>query len=77
MAAPRWIRLTPHAQIQAERRRIALEAIERAVISGHSKRRRNPGPADWRAEVGGIVVLYDWPLEGDRNAALVRSLWRR
>jgi hypothetical protein len=73
---PRRIRLTEHALFQADRRRIPVEVIPRAIAERHARRRRNPGQADWRVQLGRIVVLYDWPVGDDQDAALVRTVWR-
>jgi hypothetical protein len=72
----RHIRLTEHALFQADRRRIPVEAIHRAIAERHPRRRRNRGQADWRVQLGRIVVLYDWPAGEDQDAALVRTVWR-
>lgn len=76
MSGPGRVRFTDHARRQIARRRLGLDLVEALVLESHGQRRSNPGRANWRLEVRGVVVLYDWPSE-DAATALVRSAWRR
>lgn len=76
MSGPGRVRFTDHARRQLARRRLGLDLIEALVLEAHGQRRGNPGRADWRLELRGVVVVYDWPAD-DAATALVRSAWRR
>ena len=77
MSGPTRVVLTDHARLRAAQRRIAVDAIEAAIVGAYDQRRVNQGSADWRVEHRGIVVLYDWPGGGDVATAVVRSAWRQ
>lgn len=74
--APAIVALTRHAEQRLEERGIATSEAAEVVLSGHHRRRRNPGEADWLVRGRGIAVAYNWPDEGDQTTALVVSGWR-
>lgn len=46
------------------------------VVANHHRRERNHrGRADWQLNVGGLVIVYDWPDHDDPTTARVVSLW--
>jgi hypothetical protein len=73
---PSLIEWTEHARVKAERERFVLTDIEDAVLGHHEHRARNPRQADWVLRVGRLVVVYDWPANGDAVRARVISVWR-
>lgn len=75
--APSLIEWTLHARAKAERERFVPTDVEDAILREHERRERNPGRADWLLAVGRLVIVYDWPVEGDGVRARVISLWRR
>lgn len=74
---PSRVRFTGHASSRHAARRISRDLIEAVILEAHDRRERNPGRADWRLTDRGIIVVYDWPVDGDGSLALVRSAWRR
>jgi hypothetical protein len=76
--APHLVRLTDHAAWRAGRRGIGPDEVESIVLEEHGRGRADrAGAAAWRVDRGRIVVLYDWPVDGDEATALVRTVWRR
>jgi hypothetical protein len=55
----------------------AQSDVERALLDNHERRRRNPGPADWRLTVGRLVSVYHYPDRGDALIACIVTLWRQ
>jgi hypothetical protein len=77
MSSPTRARFGDHARRPIPQRRLSRDQVEAVVIPGHDQRTRNSGRADWRLRHRGIVVLYDWPDDGDPTSVLVRSAWRQ
>jgi hypothetical protein len=74
---PSLIEWTQHALAKAERERFVPSDVEDALLDHHHERKQNPGEADWLLTVERLVIVYDWPVEGDQIRARVISLWRR
>jgi len=51
--------------------------VEEALLTGHRRRRRNTGAADWLIGAGRLLVAYNHPDEGDELIARIVTLWRR
>lgn len=75
MDAPVRVSFTEHAAERASKHGVPYADVADAVLEGHSKRRRNPGSADWRLVAGRLVIAYNWPHEGDQATAHVVTLW--
>lgn len=73
---PSLIYLTAHADIKRHAEGFTTEMIAQAVLLNHSTRRRNPGSSDWLIREGSLVVVYNWPHEGDPETALVVTVYR-
>ncbi|WP_249019121.1 hypothetical protein [Conexibacter sp. S30A1] len=67
---------TDHALVKAQLLAVTRLDVEDAILDGHGRRTRNARAADWRVQVGRLVVAYNYP-EGDELTALVVTLWRR
>ena len=74
--SPSIVAFTWHAERRALERGLVLPDLADLVLKHHDRRRRNPGNADWIIHASGVVILYDWPDEGDAITALVISVWR-
>ena len=74
---PTIVMLDEYCIRRASLRGIALHDAVAIVLEGHARRRRNRGSADWRVADRGIVVLYDWPCDGDVSTACIRTVWWR
>lgn len=75
MKEPTRVTLTDHAAERATRYGVTHEQVADAVLEEHSRRKRNPGSADWRVKRGSLVVNYSWPDRGDDAMARVVTLW--
>lgn len=75
MKRPSRVVFTEHGEDKARQHGRALVDVAVVVLSGHERRERNPGEADWRVSAGGMVVVYNWPDGEDATAARVVSLW--
>ena len=73
---PHRVAFTDHAAERAARYAVAAAEIADVVLEEHSRRRSNPGAADWQVRGRGLVVVYDWPDAGDETTARVVSMWR-
>lgn len=73
---PHRVAFTDHAAERAAQYAIPHVEVADVALEEHARRRGNPGAADWRVRRGGLVVVYDWPDEGDETTARVVSLWR-
>jgi hypothetical protein len=51
--------------------------VERVVLEGHARRKRNTGAADWLVREGRLMVAYNHPHREDAMTAFVVTLWRR
>jgi hypothetical protein len=51
--------------------------LEDAVLEGYDRRVRNVGAADWRLELGRLVILYNHPDARDATTARIVTVWRR
>jgi hypothetical protein len=74
--APRIVEWTDHALAKAQLLSIARADVEEAVLTGHERRSRNTGAADWLVESGRLAIAYNYPAR-DELTALVVTLWRR
>ncbi len=74
MRAPVRVAFSDHAAERAERYGLAYADVADAVLDGHPGRRRNPGAGDWVVRRGSLVVVYNWPDEGDTSTARVVTL---
>jgi hypothetical protein len=72
---PHRVEFTDHAAERAERYAVPYSEVADAVLEEHHRRRSNPGAAEWQIQRGRLVVVYDWPTEGDETTARVVSLW--
>lgn len=77
MNRPSRVVFTDHAAERAELYGIPYNDVADAVLDGHDGRRRNPGQAGWQIRSTRLVVVYEWPDEGDPGVARVVSLWPR
>lgn len=75
-AAPAVVVFTHHAEQRASERGLSLTEVADAVLTGHDRRVRNPGDADWLLREHGMTIAYDWPDGDDSTTAVVISLWR-
>jgi len=48
----------------------------KSLLAGHGRRSRNRGAAEWRLTVGRLVLVYDYPDQGDPATACIVTLWR-
>jgi len=53
------------------------QKVERVVLEGHARRKRNTGAADWLLSEGRLMIAYNHPHGEDGLTALVVTLWRR
>jgi hypothetical protein len=72
---PHRVAFTDHAAERAERYAVPYSDVADTVLEEHTRRRTNPGSADWQIRRGRLVVVYDWPDAGDDTRARVVSLW--
>jgi hypothetical protein len=75
MKGPSRLVFTEHAAERATRYGLPFTDVADAILDTHSRRRKNPGAGDWQVRRGRLVVVYNWPDEGDQNAARVVTLW--
>jgi hypothetical protein len=75
MEDPCRVVFTAHAAERATRYDLPFTDVAEVILENHSSRRRNPGAGDWQVRRGSLVVVYDWPDEGDQTAARVVTLW--
>lgn len=73
---PSRVSFTRHALWRTEERQLTTTTIADLVLDEHSRRQRNPGPADWVLSGKGVVVAYDWPSAGDQTLAMVVTVWQ-
>ncbi len=71
---------TQHAEQRINERRLTRDEVEQAIREGHSDRAPNRGDADWRihgtrADGRTFAVIYDNPVNGDRTAVEIVSVW--
>jgi hypothetical protein len=66
-----------HALTKARALAASRADVEDGVLTGHARRMRNAGAADWQVVVGPWVVAYDHPADDDATKARVVTLWRR
>ena len=73
---PIRVRWTDHALVKAAALGTTQRDVEHALLENHDRRRRNPGPAEWRVTANRLVILYDFPYRGDASLACIVTLWR-
>jgi hypothetical protein len=76
-AHPARVRWTDHAVVKAQVLGFAQSDVKRALLDNHERRRRNPGPADWRLTVGRLVIVDHYPDRGAALIACIVTLWRQ
>lgn len=77
VSGPSRADFSDHAAERADQYDVPYEEAADADLEGHSSRRRNAGRANWQVQRGRLVVVYDWPVQGDPTLARIRSLWLR
>lgn len=76
-AAPVRVRFSVHAVQHCADYGLAPRQVAELVLSGHQRRRRNPGSADWLLQAASVTVVYNWPDGDDSSTAFVVTLWPR
>jgi hypothetical protein len=73
---PRIVVWSEHSLAKADFLGIARSDVEDAVLTGHRRRTRNTGAADWLVVAGRLFIAYNYPDGGDELTARVVTLWR-
>lgn len=69
-----------HAEQRLHERGLTRAEVEQTIRDGHDERQPNDGDADWRiygirADGRHYVVIYDNPVNRDRAAVEIVSVW--
>lgn len=72
---PARVAFSRHAEERCWQFRRGRQDVADLVLSGHARRERNPGAADWLLRARGLVVAYNWPDGDDPTTARVVTLW--
>jgi hypothetical protein len=75
-SAPSHVTWSEHALVKAHLFGYARSDVEGLILTGHDRRRRNTGAADWLVVAGRLVVAYTFPGTDELTAHVV-TLWRR
>jgi hypothetical protein len=75
-AGPAIVVFTQHAERRASERGLSVTEVADAVLTGHDRRVRDPGAANWLLRDRGMAIVYNWPDGDDATTAVVISLWR-
>jgi hypothetical protein len=75
MKGPSRVAFIEHVAGCATRYEVPFMDVADAILQKHSSRRKNPGAGDWQVRRGPLVVVYNWPDEGDQTVARVVTLW--